>query len=275
MKRLLALFLCLCLLLCGCTSQVKETPQPTKETEPTVIETTTAATEIQETQTPEDIRIGELIFPLGNDRKFDIIENNLHIIFLTENTTYISVLCTDMKVSGNMEPEKFASVLHSNWIRESAVDKEKDFFHCSIFNNDVYFDHQVTKTQDDNTLYWLVGTFYSDSYFYTIAYTSNLDSESEIEKFSDYLNQISFTTSGAPKFVSVKQPIVKAEETEPIETKQQSIGTTYVLNTNTKKFHRPSCSSAKKMKESNKSTFTGTREDVIAKGYKACSNCNP
>lgn len=49
----------------------------------------------------------------------------------------------------------------------------------------------------------------------------------------------------------------------------------YVLNTNSKKFHIPSCSSVKKMKESNKEYFTGTRDDVIAKGYSPCGNCKP
>ena len=49
----------------------------------------------------------------------------------------------------------------------------------------------------------------------------------------------------------------------------------YVLNTNTKKFHYPSCSSVKKIKEKNYSEFEGTREKVIAKGYEPCGNCHP
>ena len=49
----------------------------------------------------------------------------------------------------------------------------------------------------------------------------------------------------------------------------------YVLNTKTKKFHFPDCSSAKSIKEENKGTYTGTREDVIILGYEPCGNCNP
>ncbi len=49
----------------------------------------------------------------------------------------------------------------------------------------------------------------------------------------------------------------------------------YVLNTNTKKFHVPSCSSVKQMKESNKQLYTGTRDALIAQGYDPCKNCNP
>lgn len=49
----------------------------------------------------------------------------------------------------------------------------------------------------------------------------------------------------------------------------------YVLNTNTKKFHYPSCSSVQKMKAKNKQTCTSTREDVIGQGYSPCGICHP
>ena len=51
--------------------------------------------------------------------------------------------------------------------------------------------------------------------------------------------------------------------------------TTYILNTNTKKFHYPYCKSVNQMKEKNKQEFTGTRDEVIAMGYDPCGNCNP
>lgn len=54
-----------------------------------------------------------------------------------------------------------------------------------------------------------------------------------------------------------------------------STGTEYVLNTNTKKFHYPSCSSVKQMKASNKKEYTGSRDDLIAQGYDPCKKCNP
>jgi energy-coupling factor transporter transmembrane protein EcfT len=49
----------------------------------------------------------------------------------------------------------------------------------------------------------------------------------------------------------------------------------YVLNTSSMKFHYPSCSGAAKIKESNKAYFTGTREEVIQKGYSSCGICHP
>lgn len=52
-------------------------------------------------------------------------------------------------------------------------------------------------------------------------------------------------------------------------------GMTYILNTNTKKFHYPSCSSVSQMKEKNKKSFTGSRDEIISQGYDPCGRCNP
>lgn len=61
--------------------------------------------------------------------------------------------------------------------------------------------------------------------------------------------------------------------TDPDDNDQQ--GTHYVLNTNTKKFHHPDCSSAKRISEKNKQDFYGTRDELIAMGYDPCGNCDP
>lgn len=62
--------------------------------------------------------------------------------------------------------------------------------------------------------------------------------------------------------------------------KTASTGTTsgatqYVLNTNSKKFHKPGCTSVKKMSAGNRSDVTDTRANIIAQGYSPCHNCNP
>lgn len=49
----------------------------------------------------------------------------------------------------------------------------------------------------------------------------------------------------------------------------------YILNINSKKFHKPSCSSVSQMNEANKQVYTGSRDDLIAQGYEACKKCNP
>ena len=63
--------------------------------------------------------------------------------------------------------------------------------------------------------------------------------------------------------------------TPELSAPQESQGITYVLNTNTKKFHYPTCSSVDDMKEKNKQIYTGSRDEVINMGYVPCKRCNP
>lgn len=49
----------------------------------------------------------------------------------------------------------------------------------------------------------------------------------------------------------------------------------YILNTNTRKFHRESCSSVSQMQEENKEYSGLTPQELEAQGYKPCGNCNP
>ena len=48
---------------------------------------------------------------------------------------------------------------------------------------------------------------------------------------------------------------------------------TFILNTNTKKYHLPTCNSVKNMKEKNKKEVKDTRENLEKQGYEPCKNC--
>lgn len=58
-------------------------------------------------------------------------------------------------------------------------------------------------------------------------------------------------------------------------TQQGGTAQSYVLNTNSMKFHYPNCSSAQKISAKNRKIYTGTREDLIRQGYAPCGNCDP
>lgn len=65
-------------------------------------------------------------------------------------------------------------------------------------------------------------------------------------------------------------------KTENSRSRQNNTGAhTYVLNTNTKKFHKPSCSSVRLMADHNKLTVKRRRKDLINEGYSPCKRCNP
>ena len=50
---------------------------------------------------------------------------------------------------------------------------------------------------------------------------------------------------------------------------------TYILNTNTHKFHMPYCDSVQDIKDKNKQKTTMKREELIEQGYSPCKRCNP
>ena len=65
------------------------------------------------------------------------------------------------------------------------------------------------------------------------------------------------------------------EQSEQSPDSENLDSRTYILNTNTKKFHYPYCSSADKIKDSNREEFTGSRDEIINRGYEPCKKCNP
>ena len=56
---------------------------------------------------------------------------------------------------------------------------------------------------------------------------------------------------------------------------QDSIEQTYILNTNTKRYHLQGCRSLSQMKDKNKRTFHGSKKELSRMGYQPCGNCNP
>jgi DNA-entry nuclease len=87
----------------------------------------------------------------------------------------------------------------------------------------------------------------------------------------DYATGDSSLSVGSPASVTAAPPASvqtpNANTTSPSQT--------YILNTSTHKFHKPSCSSVGQMSEANKQTYTGSRDDLIAQGYEPCKRCNP
>lgn len=81
------------------------------------------------------------------------------------------------------------------------------------------------------------------------------------------------TTAPTPEPTPELTP-VPGPEAEPTPAPTPA-GTTYVLNTNSHKFHYFYCSSADDIRASNRREYTGTREEVIAMGYSPCGRCHP
>lgn len=139
--------------------------------------------------------------------------------------------------------------------------------------------------------YAVISVGEDNSYGHPIDNTLSRLRDADVKVFrTDMQGNIYCTSDGKTVKMSVEKNAnadtltnpVKVVETQPAQTEapkedpvQPSAGTDYVLNTNTKKFHYPSCRSVKQMSEKNKAFFTGTREEVINMGYDSCGNCHP
>lgn len=85
---------------------------------------------------------------------------------------------------------------------------------------------------------------------------------------TDLNGTICFVTDGSTYTISPKcEPSTAVEE--------DSTEQTYILNTSSKKFHYPTCSSVDQMSEKNKAEYTGTRDELIEQGYSPCGRCKP
>lgn len=79
------------------------------------------------------------------------------------------------------------------------------------------------------------------------------------------------------------QSISQSENNESIATTEMvsmtetvtTIGTAYIINMNTKKFHYPDCPSVEQMNEKNKREYTGDRNVLVSRGYSPCHRCEP
>ena len=84
------------------------------------------------------------------------------------------------------------------------------------------------------------------------------------------------TDSGQEESDEETDPAGKEENDEKTDPAGKDVSeNSYVLNTNTHKFHRPSCSSVDDMKDKNKLLSNESREEIIQQGYKPCARCSP
>ncbi len=69
---------------------------------------------------------------------------------------------------------------------------------------------------------------------------------------------------------------IATETTTATEETTIPVGSgTYILNTGTKKFHLPTCSSAAEIKAENRKESNATRYELMAEGYAPCGRCDP
>ena len=109
------------------------------------------------------------------------------------------------------------------------------------------------------------------------AYSVEDDGEGICFNVYVYNNQPGITIDYASGFswLSDEKPPEITSVTQPQSNPTPPDALSYVLNTSTKKFHTPDCSSVKSMSETNKQLYAGTRDSLVSDGYTPCGVCKP
>ena len=111
--------------------------------------------------------------------------------------------------------------------------------------------------------------------------TGEIDKRTFVEiatlyKTQQAVNRKNNTIRATPRPTATPAPTKanrKVENTDYRDSASKSAK--YVLNTSSKKFHKPRCQYVTKIKPKNYKEYTGTREDVISMGYVPCKKCSP
>ncbi|MDD6058919.1 MAG: ComEC/Rec2 family competence protein [Ruminococcus sp.] len=165
-----------------------------------------------------------------------------------EDGIWTNIKCDVLKV-GHHGSDSSSS---SNFLKK--VEPSYAVISCGLHNSYGHPTDDVLKRLDDRNI-----DVYRTDLQGTIVFTSDGSNISVNVNPSEYTPPVTTTTT-----------TVQQVQNTPVEDS----GTTYVLNTNSKKIHYASCSSVDDMKESNKA-FTNDYDQAIADGYKPCGRCKP
>lgn len=165
-----------------------------------------------------------------------------------EDGIWTNIKCDVLKV-GHHGSDSSSS---SNFLKK--IEPSYAVISCGLHNSYGHPTDDVLKRLDDRNI-----DVYRTDLQGTIVFTSDGSNISVNVNPSEYTPPVTTTTTTSQQ-----------EQNTPVEDS----GTTYVLNTNSKKIHYASCSSVNDMKESNKA-FTNDYDQAIADGYKPCGRCKP
>ncbi len=90
-----------------------------------------------------------------------------------------------------------------------------------------------------------------------------------------YADGSSTALSSSPPVTTTKKVTTTTKKVTTATTAKKPATQTYILNTSTKKFHDPSCHSAKQIAQKNYAESNSSRESLISQGYSPCGNCDP
>ena len=155
-------------------------------------------------------------------------------------------------------------------VKNDETNKEDD----NVIINTGTSKEESSTTQNNVTAKYILNTSSKKVHYPSC---SSVDTISEKNKAVYNGNVEDLTLQGYEPCGICKPYVVESKvENKPVENlKAEKAEVSYILNTNTKKFHYSDCSSVRKMSEKNKKEYIGTRDSIINQGYSSCGICHP
>lgn len=205
----------------------------------------------------------------------------LVIVFNSKNTIKTSTSTSSTAVTSNI----VSTDLDNNYIPENTVDRNVTNTSLNDVAEDAGNQEEVSKealTIEDSSS---EKSSDSNNYLIDTATDNTVQQSLSIEQQTTEDVQDNENYETKTKLLEsqiAEEPNLESSTVEKqVETKNESasiqaeISSDYVLNKNTKKFHKQSCSSVGQIKDSHREDYSGTRQEIIDKGYVPCKKCNP
>lgn len=172
--------------------------------------------------------------------------------------------------------EKLDSKLDPKYRKRATAITAGIFLVCGLLAFTTAGSHTTSSQKKDSTVTTTTTVVTTTTTAETTTTTTKATTTTTTTTTTEATTTAAETTTAAtePPTEAPTDPPAPAQEETPAEQPAANVFT-YVINTNTGKFHYPSCSSAKRISDANRSEYNGTREDLIAQGYTPCERCNP
>ena len=222
------------------------------------------------TDTPEESRDD---LKVGDSITFSGLTVSVRNARAAHDESYGDTIVADIQYINNTR-ESFSASPY-DWTCVDASDHERQYVPGkNSFNSHLIFDGD---TMDDTI------TIRRHSDTIRIKFKSSVLNSKTGQKYTATWNiQDILPTEAETEPETETKPTTETEteiETTEAQTEPPAPATqadrTYILNTSTMKYHRPTCNSVDDMAEENKSEYTGKAEDVEAMGYAPCQICHP
>lgn len=212
------------------------------------------STEVSLSLTPSDAIIDTLEISSNDVVSLDYSDDKAIITFTSEGTASIYFIANDSIESNSIE-------ITVKTDADDSLEQNTSSDNNAIDDTDIEGDNKEDNSEDKSNQDESISS-------------EDMNSNNNTDPSTDTSENESSTSDKPSNTEPEDEPNIDDSVTEEETTE------TYVLNTNTKKFHYPSCSSVSTIKAENYQEYEGPRDDLInkkydGKEYKPCGRCHP